>query len=263
MRLNRNELRKIMYEFNSLSNRLLQADFRDFNDVLSRYIRYLCDTEIIQEYITDCGECTQNIELEYNEVIRGNAVFFLGDTNEEEVRNVFAILKYAVENKIQIFHGVGMSYSSSRNYQDILKAFNERVTMVLIRHIETYLTKIGIDMGVDDKVIYNITLKDGQVNIANDNAVINTTNNVGGIDQNRLNELIREIQDELKNCKINEEEKETVDNSLSVIREECGSESPRKSFIKTAITGIKTIKGTTEFTAAIIALYQFLQPFVM
>lgn len=47
-----------------------------------------------------------------------------------------------------------------------LKDFNNRVTMVLIRNIETYLTKIGIDMGIDENVSYNITVKDGQINIA-------------------------------------------------------------------------------------------------
>ena len=34
MKLNRSELKKIIYDFNSISNRLLQADFEDYNDVL-------------------------------------------------------------------------------------------------------------------------------------------------------------------------------------------------------------------------------------
>lgn len=54
--------------------------------------------------------------------------------------------------------------------------------MVLIRHIERYLTKIGIDMGLDEKVSYLITIENRQVNIANDNSTINATNTVDGID---------------------------------------------------------------------------------
>ena len=263
MRLNRTELRKIIYDYSSLCNRLLQADFRDYNDVLSRFIRYVTNTEIIYDYITDCGDCEQDIAQAYREVESGDAIFALGDTDEEEVRNVYAILKHAVDADIDLSYRIGMAYSSSRSYQEILKSFNERVTMVLIRHIETYLTKVGIDMGVDDKVVYNISVKDGQVNIANDNAVINASNNVGAMDSEKLNLLIEEVRDEIKKCTLSEEDAESVESSLSVIKEECATDKPRKAFIKTAITGIKAIKGTAEFTAAVIALYQFIQPFIM
>ena len=263
MRLNRTELRKIMYDYSSLCNRLLQADFRDYNDVLSRFIRYITETEIIYDYISDCGECTQNMEQAYREVGSGDAIFALGDTDEEEVRNVYAILKYAVDNSIDLSYRVGMAYSSSRSFQEILKTFNERVTMVLIRHIETYLTKVGIDMGVDEKVVYNISVKDGQVNIANDNAVINASNNANMMDSEQLKRLIEAIRDEIGKSTLSEEDTESVESSLSVIQEECNSGKPRKAFVKTAITGIKAIKGTTEFTAAVLALYQFIQPFIM
>ena len=57
-------------------------------------------------------------------------------------------------------------------------------------------------------------------------------------------------------------EADALNSSLDVIEEELKSDKPRKSFIKTAITGIKAIKGTAEFGAAIAALIQFLQPFI-
>ena len=50
--------------------------------------------------------------------------------------------------------------------------------MVLIRHIERYLTKVGIDMGLDEKVVYNVTVQNGQAIIANDNANVTATANV-------------------------------------------------------------------------------------
>ena len=37
------------------------------------------------------------------------------------------------------------------------------------------------------------------------------------------------------------------------------SENPKKSFIKTALAGIKAVKGTAEFAAAVAALIQFIQ----
>ena len=73
-----------------------------------------------------------------------------------------------------IYHGVAMGYSSSTKFQDKIKGFNERFIMVLIGHIERYLTKVGIDMELDDKVVYNVTVHKGQAIIATDNASVNT-----------------------------------------------------------------------------------------
>ena len=65
MRLNRIELRKVLYDFNSISNRLMQADFNDYNDILSKFIKHLNNTEIISDYISDCGICTQDLDKEF------------------------------------------------------------------------------------------------------------------------------------------------------------------------------------------------------
>jgi hypothetical protein len=259
MKLSRNDLRKIMYDFNSLSNRLLQADFEDYNGVLEKFVRFINETEIIHDYIVDCGECNQDLEAEFKEVQSHNAIFSLGDTDEEEVRTVFAILNYIVEHDVNVYYGIGMSYSHSNKFQDIIKDFNDRVTMVLIRHIETYLTKVGIDMGVDDKIVYNITVRDGQVNIANDNATITASNVVNTVDAQELARLIRDVRSKAEGG-LTDEEKETLDSSLEVIEQETKVKKPRKSFIKTAVTGLKAIKGTAEFAAAVVTLIQFLEP---
>lgn len=258
MKLNRNELRKIIYDFNSISNRLLQAAFEDYNGVLAKFIDYIKKTPIIYDYVVDCGVCDQDLHNEFQEVSTsyGRCIFSLGDTDEEEVRNIFAILNYIVENKLQIHYAVALGYSSSNNYQDKIKGFNNRVAMVLIRHIERYLTKIGIDMGVDEKVTYSITVQNGQINIANDNATINATN-TNGVDFSQCSKLIEAIRKDATT--LSPDDKETLESSLEVIEEELQMAQPRKSFLKTAITGIKTIKGTTEFAAATVALIEFLQ----
>ena len=262
MRLNRNDLRKIMYEFNTLANRLLQADFKDYEGVLAKFIRFISNTEIINDYILDCGECNQDMNLEFSEVKTGRATFELGNTDEEEIRNVYAILKYAVDNNVKIAYTIAMSYSGSRKYQEILKDFNDRVTMVLIRHIEIYLTKIGIDMGMDNKVVYNITVKGGQVNIANDNATLLASNIANGIDLQRLSELLEEIRKEADKNSFVTDEKEAIAINLDVIDEEMKGEKPRKNYLKMAVSGLKAIKGTAEFSAAVAALVQFIQPLI-
>lgn len=259
MKLNRAELRKIMYDFNSISNRLLQADFNDYTNVVSKFVVFINDTPIIRDYITDCGFCKQDMKQEFDEVSRsyGRCIFSLGDTDVEEVRNVFAIVNYIAKNGIEIHHGVAMGYSSSNKYQDKIKGFNDRVVMVLIRHIESYLTKIGIDMGIDEKISYSITVQNGQVNIANDNAKIMATNTVG-IDAAQLAELVQAVRNTANG--LSHEDAEILESGLEVIEDEIKSEKPRKGFLKTAVSGVKMLKGSTEFAAAVAALIQFIQP---
>ena len=260
MKLNRTELKKISYEFNSLANRLLRADFRDYSNVLARFIKYISETEIIYDYILDCGEYNEDLAQAFREVQSRNSIFVLGDSDEEEVRTVYAILKYSVENKHEICMGIGMAYSGATQFQEILKAFNDRVTLILIGHIETYLTKIGIEMGVDDKIIYNISVKNGQVNISNDNSVINATNTY--CDAEELLKMIDLIRGEAEKSNFSDSEKEILESSLSVIEEECKEEKPRKAFLNTALVGLNTIKGTVEFTAAVVTLVQFVQQII-
>ena len=257
MNLNRAELRKILYSFNSISNRLLQADYGDHSNVVRKFVSFIKGTPIILEYVVDCGVCEQNMKEEFQEVQQsyGRCIFSLGETDEEEVRNVFAILEYISENDIHVFHTIAEGYTSSNKYQDRVKAFNDRVVMVLIRHIENYLTKIGIDMGIDEKTTYSISVSRGQVIIASDNATVTATNNMG-VDASQLSALINSIKQE---ANFSGEDQETLADSLEVIEEEAKSEKPKKSFIKTAIASIKTLKGTAEFAAAVAALVEYLQ----
>jgi len=256
MRLNRNELRKIQYDFNSYSNRLLQADYGDYTDVLGKFLKFVDDTPIIYDYIVGCGSCDFNLEEEVKEVQAsyGRKIFSTGDTEEEEVRNVYAVLHYLSETKNEVYFGIAMGYSSSSKYQDKIKGFNERFVMVLIRHVERYLTKVGIDMGLDDKVVYNVTVHNGQAIIASDNATVTATNNVG-VDADELKKLIANVQEAAGT--LDPEEQKTVSECLEVIETEAVAEKPRKSFLRTAITTLKAVKGVAEFAAAAATLAEF------
>ena len=99
MRLNRNDLRKIQYDFNSFSNRLLQADYEDYTGVLGKYLKYIDNTPIILDYIMDCGSCDWDLAKEVQKVQAsyGRMIFSTGDTEEEEVRNVLSQLGRVAE----------------------------------------------------------------------------------------------------------------------------------------------------------------------
>ena len=263
MRLNRNELKKIQYDFNSFSNRLLQADYEDYTDVLKKFLNFVKSTPIIFDYISDCGQCEWDLddEVKQVQVSYGRRIFSTGDTEKEEVRNVYAVLQYIADKSIEVHYGIGLGYSSSNKYQDTIKGFNDRFVMVLIRHIERYLTKVGIDMGLDEKVVYNVTVQNGQAIIANDNANVTATANVG-LQTDELKQLIDAVRASANTFEV--EEKETVSDSLEVIEAEATAEKPKKGMLKTAITALNNVKDTVkcvaEFGAAVTALAQFVEP---
>ena len=259
MKLNRKELRKIQYDFNSCSNRLLQANYKDYSDVLAKFVKYIDSTPIISDYICDCGSCDLDIENEVKEVqgAYGKRIFSLGETDGEEIRNVYAVLKYLVENNSPIYCDIARGYSSSK-WQDKIKGFNERFVMVLIRHVESYLTKVGIDMGIDEKNVYNVTVQNGQAIIANDNSSVTATTNIG-VAANDIEQLIAAVRTKMDTL-VSDEDKETVSESLEVIEAEVVSERPKKSMIRTAIASLQAIKGTVEFGSAVATLIQFVGP---
>jgi hypothetical protein len=55
------------------------------------------------------------------------------------------------------------------------------------------------------------------------------------------------------------EDSEVAVETLEVIENELAQPKPRKGFLRTALAGLQTIKGTAEFGAAVVALVQFIQ----
>jgi hypothetical protein len=260
MTLNRKELKKILYDYNSMANRLLKADYQEFKEVLHKFLRLLSACSIINDYLNDCGSPTiPDIEAEVKEVANEEMFFSTGDTSAEENANIYEILKYLANSNKDISYVVS-SYSNSRNFNDKIKGFNDRFVMILIRNIEGYLTKLGIDMGVDENVQYNITVNNGQVNIAKDNAVINATLN-NGINLQELQALADKVLSESKTG-LNNDEVVTVSESVEVIQQELTQEKPKKSVVRGILSTLQGIKGTVEFVVAVTALIQFIQPFI-
>ena len=58
---------------------------------------------------------------------------------------------------------------------------------------------------------------------------------------------------------LSQEDSEVAVENLEVIESELAQPKPRKGFLRTALAGLQTIKGTAEFGAAVVALVQFVQ----
>lgn len=251
-------MRKVIYDYNSISNRLLKAEFEDYKGVLKKFLTFISDCPVIRAYLEDCGSPTiPDIAEEVNEVVQshGDAIFITGDTPSEETANILAILLYLADSDMEI-HYVVMAYSDSGKFNDIIKSFNERFVVILIRHIEGYLTKMGIDMGLDEKVKYNITVTNGQVNLANDNGTINAVFN-NGVNQEELKTLLASVLSNRDG--LAEDEAATVAESVDLIESELKQENPKKNILRGVLKGLQAIKGSTEFLAAVATLVQFVQ----
>lgn len=242
MNLNRAELKKIMYRFNTACSRLLQADYEDYDAEMRKFLAVLNSEELIHSYILSCGECSQNMAAEVNEVAQsfGRAWFDIGTTPNEEVCTIYALLTYLTENEYDIVRTVGTSYSSSRKFQDMAKGFNSRVVMVLIRHIDSYLTQIGIDMGIDDKVVHSVQVTNGsgQVNIAFDQGTVTASQYNGASIQDIIG-MINEAKAIIEKAGLPADVADEVSDDLEVIKEQLSLPEPKKNRIMNAIGRVK------------------------
>lgn len=258
MELNKKELRKLLLEFKGISSRLMRVNYEDYNDVLRKFLSFIESQPVINDFIDDCGPPSYEVADEVQQVIQSHRLIFdLGSTDAEEVSNIYNILKYCDQNQIDIPARIGDSYSRSTKYQDMSDDFNQRVVFVLISHISKFLEKIGVDMGMDENVKYSITVNNGQVNLANDQATINATMN-NGVDMHTLMTLISEVKNKLSD-EFSTEEQEEINDSLETIKEELSKNFPRKGLIKTALRGLSSFTSkSVQFAAAVASISSFI-----
>jgi hypothetical protein len=249
-----------MYDFNRNANRLMKADYQEYNAILSKFFVFIERAPVIWEYIHDCGKVTFDIAAEIAQVSLGRSRFELGDTSEQENANIYHILRYSVDNKINVVQTIARSYSHSQKWQDMIKDFNERVVFVLISNIEGHLTKIGIDMGIDDTTRHTITVNNGQINLASDNAVINATIN-NGINQAELKVLLDKVIAESK-MDLSDNDQVAVQKTIAVVEQELSQDNPKKTVLRNILAGLQAIKGSVEFCAAVVDLMQFVQSLI-
>ena len=112
----------------------------------------------------------------------------------------------------------------------MIKEFNDRVVLVLIQSIEGYLTKIGYEMGMDEKMYWNVS--GGQVNVASNNATINATQN-NGIQSDELDKTVKAIINNVP--LVNNEDAETIVDSVNMIKDELLKPEPKRIIISNGI----------------------------
>jgi hypothetical protein len=129
---------------------------------------------------------------------------------------------------------------------------------VVGKHYQCKVKKLSAIKYQQAKNIFNI--KSHQTNIASDNATINAIQN-NGIDISQAKALIEAVRQSI-GADMSPENAENVTECLDVLEEQLAHSAPKKSVINTLLSGIKAIKGTAEFGAAVVALVQYIQQFM-
>ena len=180
-------------------------------------------------------------------------MFDFGPSAEEESYQIYSILKHIegnIKEPVYAFHSI----YGERKWQDNVKQFNDRVLLVLINNINDYLTGVGIDMGLDENVVWNVS--GGQVNYARDNAMITAEQN-NGVSMNELEKIINSIKSSLS--EIGEDEAETIEDSMEMIKEEIMKPEPKGKIIS---NGIKLLAPMITIANGIPTLAVNIQKFI-
>ena len=109
---------------------------------------------------------------------------------------------------------------------------------------------------------YSINIHGGNVQINPDvhNTTINQINYSSGISTGELLSLIEIVKNTIPSA-LSAGEIAIVRDNLAIIEAETVSPSPKSTLLQNALSALKSIKGTVEFSAAVAALAQFVQTF--
>lgn len=267
MEVNKKQLKIVSRDFIILAKRVLNSDYQDYYGNLNRFLKHIKDTQLLNDYVQSTITEPYDVEADVKEIQKtfGRWNFDIGETEEQEIANIFQILDYLVKNQVSIFtpQFISAYCPSSNKYQDMMNAFNSRVVNIFIQNIENYLTKIMINMGYDEEANYMIKNESGgvvQVNIAKDNSVLNANQEVN-INYNELSELTNRLE-KLLDENIDKEVKDEISTNIECINDELRSGKPKKNVLlvcKNALYNILSkVKGMAELTAAIMAIIDFI-----
>ncbi len=241
------------HSFNTISSRVMRVAYEEYNMVLKKFLAYIESNEIIMEYVYSGKADGYDVKNEWDLVTKDDYMFSFGPTTEEESYQIYCVLKHIAENVKNPEYSFYSIYRKSK-WQDNVKEFNDRVVLVLINNINDYLTRVGIDMGLDENVTWNVS--GGQVNVASGNAVINATQN-NGVAVTEMELLIKNILDEVSSLK--KDDAETIIDSVDMIKEELLKPEPKGKIIS---NGIKLLAPMISIANGIPTLATNIQKFV-
>lgn len=268
MNINKKELKKISYDFRFFASRVINANYREIASLVAMFVAYIERTPILIEYIMSCPFTSSEEDLKKGikavSENYGREMLNTGATPEAEIAYIFRLLKLLSTDPSALLD-IGYSYCNSNNFQDMTKAFGNHIVLPFTNNVNTYLTHLGIDMGIDEGEQYNITVNGGQVNLAKDNASIHAVQN-NGISSDAMQCWIDTILATVKNTSTSEVQIQQLSETLLAIQEEMTRPEPKKSVIKLLLSGLQnsaTVIGAVPLLAQKVDEFAiFLAPYL-
>lgn len=236
----------------------MRVAFEEYNIVLRKFVDFIDTNEIIKNYVDLGYESDFDVEKEWNLVVHKEGYMFdFGPSVEQESYQIYTVLKYILDNVKAPYYSFSSIYGKSK-VQDNVREFNDRVLLVLIGNIEDYLTKVGIDMGLDENVIWNVN--GGQVNVASGNAIIHATQN-NGVSASELDNIIKGIMSNLSTLKT--EDADEIADVVEMAKNELMKPEPRVSRLRNCLTLIAPMFTIANGIPTLVANLQKLQEYII
>ena len=266
MEINKKELRKISRKFRTLASNVINSHYTEQNARLKEMIYYLEQTLLLKQYlksleydIEDLGDLLNRISASY-----GREALDLGSDSNKRTSLLYRVYLCIIENNL-FTYTFGCYYTSSNRYQDMAKAFGDRLVYPFVIEVENYIKDISTDMGYDeDNSLYNINVNSSgvQVNIAEDGGTINASqeNKLSSEDVikaiNNVEKLIKRMESEIAQL--------TLSQNLDCIKNEISKKNPKKErlstclksmhFIDNSISSVPDLASGIQIIASLIGL---------
>lgn len=222
-------------EFRRIASRLLKTDRDDGINNLKRFISFIDNSPIIKSFIDEHNTLTFDIEQEIKKREMHESYFIHPEKNYE-ISFIYQLLKFCSENHND-YISICYFYGTSRKFQDMVDAFNDRVVSLLVGHIEVYLKGVWLDMGENEKIHINVT--GGQVAIAQGKGTVNATQNNHYAQTHELKEIAESFYRLLEKVELNKDDKEDTKEIVEIAVAEVVSKKPKRSLIKYAIEKVE------------------------
>ncbi len=242
--MNNKELRKLSLEFRRLSSNLLNSNHDNADVNLARFVSFINDSEFIHDVI---NQKITHIDFNFKECFSfeqsGWADFNIPADEACHIKAQYDYMTFINDSDAMCVRSQAIRYPwSDRDINNIIQKFIFKAFKSFIDFINDQISLEMINMDEERKTIsgstfiQNIETVNGSAN-QQANGIINnytTNNNVADIIT-----LIDKIISSLSYVSETTDEVDNVKDDLEVIQEQLKSNSPKKSRLNKAISGVK------------------------
>ena len=167
MEITKRELKKISKKFRNLANNVMNAYFREQKEKLYELMIFVDETALLHDYldslsyeIEDLEGCLKDINSSY-----GHKCLNQGTDAKKRTYLLYRTFLHICDSDLKTLN-FGWYYANSTKFQDMAKAFGDRLIYPFVEEINEYLEDIAIEMGYDENnSIYNIDAHGGAIQV--------------------------------------------------------------------------------------------------